>query len=171
MVKQADTNHPVTVGLAWRIDRLAEVGLPDALQYHEYCPKEILFKEGPARVVQSVSAQRRTGGERPLFIGEFGMSTARDPQHGAEESLRNRIGRAPGTEEEQARLCGIVLDAVEKERLAGALAWCLHDYPIRNPDEAHFGLVRADGSLKPAAQTLRSAFERWAAALQAERRL
>lgn len=160
-IKQLDSNHPTTVGITFRIDRLSKVGMPDVLQYHEYCPKTLLFSKGPARVSESIAAQRRAGGARPLLIGEFGMSTARDTQHGVEESLRSKIGDAPGTEAEQARLYEIVLAAAEKELIAGVLAWCLHDYPIKNPNESHFGLVRPDGFLKPAALVLRNAYARW----------
>ena len=160
-IKQPDPNHLTTVGLAFRCDRLAGTGLPDVLQYHEYCPKAHLFAKGPACVSDSIAGQRRVGGARPLLIGEFGMSTARDPRHGAEESLRGKISDAPGTEAGQARLYGIVLAAAEKERVAGVLAWCLYDYPIKNPNESHFGLVRADGTLKPAALVLRGAYARW----------
>lgn len=161
LVRRLDPDHLATVGLTWRIDRLAAVGLPDALQYHEYCPKAQLFKDGPSRVLQSIASQRKTGGARPLLIGEFGLSTARDPQHGADASLRSKIGEAPGTEAEQARLYENVLAAAEEGRVAGALCWCLYDYPINNPNEAHFGLVRRDGSLKPAARALRDAYARW----------
>jgi len=160
-IKQLDPNHLTTVGITYRIDRLAEVGLPDVLQYHEYCPKSQLFAIGPARVRESITGQRRTRGSRPLLIGEFGMSTARDPQHGAEQSLLGKINDAPGTEAEQARLYAIVLAAAEKERVAGVLAWCLHDYPIKNPNESHFGLVRRDGSLKPAGLVLRDTYSHW----------
>jgi hypothetical protein len=131
------------------------------MQYHEYCPKVVLFEKGATRVSQSIARQRRTGGVRPLLLGEFGMCTARDPQHGAEESLRLTINDAPGTEAEQARLYEVVLAAAEKERVAGVLAWCPHDYPVKNPNEAHFGLVRPDGSLKPAGVVLRDAYSRW----------
>lgn len=161
LVRQLDPNHLTTVGLTWRIDRLATVGLPDVLQYHEYCPKAQLFEKGSSRVAQTIANQRKTGGARPLIIGEFGMSTARDELHGVEESLRAQIGAAPGTEADQARLYKIVLAAAEKDRVAGVLPWCLYDYPIKNPDESHFGLVRSDGSLKPAAQVLRASFLRW----------
>jgi hypothetical protein len=54
-----------------------------------------------------------------------------------------------------------VLVAAAKERVAGVLAWCLHDYPIKNPNESHFGLLRADGSLKPAALVLRDTYSHW----------
>jgi endo-1,4-beta-mannosidase len=160
-LKELDPKHLTTVGITYRTDRLAEVGLPDVMQYHEYCPKAVLFEKGVTRVSQSIAGQRRTGGVRPLLLGEFGMSTARDPQRGAEESLRPKINDAPGTEAEQARLYEIVLTAAEKEHVAGVLAWCLHDYPIKNPNEAQFGLVRPDGSLKPAGLVLRDTYSRW----------
>lgn len=160
-VKQLDPNHATTIGITFRCDRLMTVGLPDVLQYHEYSPKAQLFAQGAARVNVSIANQRRAGGARPLLIGEFGMSTARDPKNGADPALRGKLTDAPGTEAEQARLYEIVLAAAEKERVAGVLAWCLHDYPIKNPNESHFGLVRADGTLKPAAIVLRDAYLHW----------
>lgn len=160
-VKQLDTNHPTTVGIAYRIDRLASVGLPDVLQYHEYCPKTVLFEKGAARVGQSIAGQRRAGGTRPLVIGEFGMCTARDPRHGADESLKVKMGEAPGTEADQARIYEIVLAGAESAQIAGVMPWCLYDYRLRNPNESHFGLVRTDGTWKPAALVLQKAFARW----------
>ena len=55
----------------------------------------------------------------------------------------------------------IVLAGAEQRQAAGVLAWCLHDYPIKNPNESHFGLVRADGTLKPAALVLRNVYSHW----------
>lgn len=161
LIEQLDTNHLTTVGLTWRADRLKEVGLPDVMQYHEYAGKDVFFKDGPSRVLVTFGHQRKVGGARPLLIGEFGMSTARDEQHGAAPELHAKMSAATGTEAEQARLYGIVLAGAEQGRAAGALAWCLHDYPIQNPNESHFGLVRADGSLKPAAIVLRETSLRW----------
>jgi endo-1,4-beta-mannosidase len=161
LIKQLDSNHLTTVGLTWRADRLKEVGLPDVMQYHEYAGKEVFFKDGSNRVLVTFENQRKVGGARPLLIGEFGMSTARDDHHGAVPELRARMSATTGTEAEQARLCEIVLAGAEQGRAAGALAWCLHDYPINNPNESHFGIVRGDGSLKPAARVLRETFTRW----------
>lgn len=162
LVDRLDSRHPNTVGLTWRVDRLLETGLPDVVQYHEYAGKEILFVEGPGRVVETIRRLRKSAGAgRPVLIGEFGMSTARDPLHGVAPELRERIGVAPGTEAEQLKLCEVVLSGAERAGAAGVLAWCLHDYPIGNPDESHFGLVRADGTPKPAALLLRDTFARW----------
>jgi hypothetical protein len=161
LIKQLDPQHLTTVGLTWRADRLREVGLPDVMQYHEYAGKDVFFKEGPARVLVTVGHQRNVGGARPLLIGEFGMSTARDERHGRAPELRDIMNAATGTEAEQARLYEIVLAGAEQGHAAGALAWCLHDYPIKNPNESHFGLVRSNGSLKPAALVLSKAYSAW----------
>lgn len=160
-VKQLDTNHLVTIGLAWKSDFLRETGLPEVMQYHEYAPKAQLFTVGVPRVIQSIANQRRMGGTRPVLIGEFGLCTSRDPQFGVEASVREKINEAPGTEAEQAKLYKIILAAAEKERIAGVIPWCLYDYPIKNPNESRFGLVRADGSLKPAASVLKEVYQRW----------
>lgn len=162
-LRQLDTNHLSTVGIAFRTDRLVVTGLPDVMQYHEYAGREVLLREGPARVLASFGHQRKAGGARPLLIGEFGMCTARDPRFGADAALTAVLAAHPGTEAEQAKLYEVVLTAAREGRAAGALAWCLHDYAIRNPNESHFGLVRADGSLKPAAEVLRTAFTAWGA--------
>lgn len=151
-----------TIGFAYRTDRLAEIPLPKVLQWHEYAPKENLFEMGPARVLKSLSNQRLVGGSLPVFIGEFGMSTARDAKYGCAPASVEKLAKTSGTESEQERLYGIVLDAAEAASMPGVMAWCLHDYPIGNPNEAFFGLVRGDGSLKPAARVLQERYRRWA---------
>jgi len=72
-----------------------------------------------------------------------------------------RIGEPPGTEADQLWLFEVVLTAAGKDRVADVLAWCLHDYPIKNPNAAYFGLVRANGTLQPAVAILRDAYSRW----------
>ncbi len=160
-VKQLDPNHLTTVGIAYRTDRLVKAGLPDVLQYHEYTPKAVLFERGVSRVSEVIASQRRVGSPRELLIGEFGVCTARDPQFGADPALNTKLADHPGTEDEQARVFKIILEAAEKGQVAGVMPWCLFDYPINNPNESHFGLVRSDGSLKPAAIVLRETFSRW----------
>jgi len=166
-IKTVDPNHLTTVGLGWRIDLLAPLGLPDVLQYHNYAPKEQMYAQGTARVGTVVEDFRRHGGDRPLLIGEFGISTARDPEHGAGAAWAERLSHAPRTEAEQARLFEIVYEAVEEYRLAGAMAWILHTFPAREtgwltPEESMYGLYRLDLSPKPAADVTKRIFDRWA---------
>ena len=71
-------------------------------------------------------------------------------------------GAAPARED---RLYGITLQAEENLWIAGVLCWCLHSYPTKEtrfptPRESMSGLVRHDGSLKPAALRLRDTFRK-----------
>lgn len=165
-IKQLDGNHLVTVGIAYQIDKLAEVGVPDVIQYHEYAPKSQLFTQGTKRVESSIANMRKYGGTRPVIIGEFGMSTARDAEFGAGKEWQEKLPPPPGNEAEQILIYGIVFNAAEKAKIAGVLPWCLHSYPTQEkgfltPTESMFGLVRHDGTLKPAALFLRETFARW----------
>ena len=103
-----------------------------------------------------------------MFIGEFGVPTARDPQFGAPTNWTHRIGKASRTEADQAELYRRVLAAAAKFNIAGVAPWCLHSYEIRptgfvGADEGMFGIVRHDGTLKPAAAVLRETYAAWAA--------
>lgn len=160
-IKEVDPNHLVTIGITYRTDRLQEIGLPDVLQYHEYGASKKSAHLGAGPVRKTINNQRMKQTEHPLIIGEFGMCTARDPQHGTSPELAPKLNAAAGTEVDQAQVYSIVLEAVKQERVGGAIAWCLYDYPINNPNESQFGLIRLDGSLKPAADVLRDAFRSW----------
>ena len=165
-LKTVDPHHLSTVGIGWQMDRLAPAGVPDVLQYHNYAPKEEMFAQGVKRVGGTVEMLQRYGGARPVLIGEFGLSTARDPQFGAGPAWQDRLGPAPGSEAEQALLYGIILNAAEVYRLAGTMSWCLVSFPAREegfltPRESMFGMTRLDGTLKPAAILLRETYGKW----------
>jgi endo-1,4-beta-mannosidase len=167
-IKTVDPNHLTTVGLGWRVDLLDPEALPDVLQYHHYSPKEELFEQGTDRVRTVVENFRKHGGDRPVLIGEFGISTARDSEHGAGEAWAERLGPAPGTEEEQARLFGIILDAAEEFGLPGVMPWTLHSFHAQEtgwltPVETMYGLFRLDLTPKPAALLARERYARWGA--------
>lgn len=167
LIEEIDPTHPSTVGIGWQIERLVPLGLPDVLQYHEYSPKGMLWERGVDRVAETIATQRRLGGDRPLLIGEFGMSTARDPVHGAGPAWQDRLPEPPGTEADQRRTYRIILDAAERHAVAGVLPWCLHSYPTQEegfltPTESMFGLIRHNGTLKPAADLLRDRYAAWA---------
>lgn len=160
-IKEVDPNHLTTIGITFRTDRLREIGLPDVLQYHEYGTGKKSAHLGPEKVRKTINTQRMNQTERPLIIGEFGMCTALDPQHGTSPELVPKLNDQAGTEDDQAKVYSVVLEAAQEERIGGAIAWCLYDYPIKNPNESHFGLIRADGTLKPAALVLQNAYSRW----------
>ena len=105
-------------------------------------------------------------GRRPL-MQEFGMCTA--PRGSAGRTITDDFLGAPraqylASEEEQAAYYEAVLERLVQTGTGGAYAWCYGDYDSRLFDrpplanavrERTFGLVRADGSEKPAAGVFR----------------
>ena len=98
---------------------------------------------------------------------EFGLCTA--PSGSAGRTITDDFLGSPrsqylASEEEQATYYEVVLQRLIETGAAGAYAWCYGDYDSRLFDrpplanavrERTFGLVRADGSEKPAAGVFR----------------
>lgn len=147
-------SHLLTVGLAWQFDQLFDLGIyPDIAQYHEYSAAVGLPVAGHPEVrniADGLGGVQRIVGNRPILIGEFGHSTAGEANGGV-------------TEERQREIYQGVLEGAENRRILGVANWCLFDFV---PDwmgkkEQHFGIVRADGSLKPAGTLLQQTYLRW----------
>jgi endo-1,4-beta-mannosidase len=111
------------------------------------------------------------GAGKPVLFEEFGICTAAPGQ--ASYSVGPQYF---ASEDEGARYYEEVLDKLWNAGSLGAFAWCYGDYddslfgaPPCNthPHERTFGIVRADGSLKPAAEVL----QRFAAEPRPIRRL
>jgi hypothetical protein len=91
--------------------------------------------------------QLRAQTSKPILIEEFGWPTGPDCVENYSEAT-------------QVALFQAVVQAA-RGRTSGVLAWTLRDYDSGPTDrwdsrEEHFGLFRADGSLKPAADQLRA---------------
>ena len=108
-----------------------------------------------------------SGARRRTLIQEFGMCTAPKGSAGrtiADDFLGTSRSQYLASEEEQARYYEAVLEGLLSTGAAGAYAWCYADYDARlfslpplatAVRERTFGLVRADGSEKPAADVFR----------------
>jgi endo-1,4-beta-mannosidase len=108
-----------------------------------------------------------SGAGRRTLMQEFGMCTA--PKGSAGRTITDDFLGQPrsqylASEEEQATYYQVVLERLLATGAAGAYAWCYGDYDPRlfeRPPlatavrERTFGLVRADGSEKPAADVFR----------------
>lgn len=115
---------------------------------------------------------------KPVLFSEFGNPTCppgtvspynREPLPGEPKPSRKDLPKDAAayaclTEEEMATYCAAVLRKLHLEGCTGGLWWCWADYdpslralpPFdRAMHELHFGMIRADGTLKPVAQTLR----------------
>ncbi len=134
----------VTVGMG-RASSLWLPG-PDGRRVIDYSDVVSMHTYDAGTVAQELD-QLHTQTAKPIMIEEFGWPTG----PGCMENY---------TETTQVRLYQAVLDAA-KDRTSGVVAWTLRDYDAGPTDrwdtfEDNFGLIRPDGSLKPAALLLQA---------------
>ncbi len=132
----------VTVGMG-RAGNLWLPG-PDGRRVIDYSDVVSMHTYDAGTVAQELD-QLRAQTAKPIIIEEFGWPTG----PGCMENY---------SETTQVRLYQAVLDAA-KDRTSGVVAWTLRDYDAGPTDrwdtfEDNFGLIRPDGSLKPAAQLI-----------------
>ncbi len=148
-------NHLLTVGLCWQFDQLWDLGIyPDVAQYHDYSgaigiqPKN---KPEVRTISGDLARNKKFIGNRPLLIGEFGISTEVSEPRGVDEAKQKAIYQG-------------IFDGAEDQKIIGVMNWTLFDFI---PDwmgkfERKFGIVRADDTLKPAGVLLKSTYKKWA---------
>jgi endo-1,4-beta-mannosidase len=151
-----------------RVDDLAAVADEDVMHaYPLYCATARSFLD--AELVPfscALTAGLAGSGRRPL-MQEFGLCTAPPGDNGhsfTDDFLGEPRTQYLASEEEAAIYYQAVLDRLVATGAAGAYAWCYADYDERLFDrppldtavrERTFGLVRANGSEKPAAGVFR----------------
>ncbi len=126
------TTQDLTIGMAWRGDELKGIGVsPDIYQYHEYSGGS------KSHIDTTLSDVKSQWPGKPIFIGEYGIGTNSNSEANQNQIYKN------------------VMDAVsESGGIWGTSPWCLWDYPGVSGNEGAYGILRADGSDKPAVNTL-----------------
>lgn len=152
-----------------RVDDLARVADEDVMHaYPLYCEAARSFLD-PELVpfACALTAGLSNSGRRPL-MQEFGLCTAPPGADGhtiTDDFLGEPRQQYLASEEEAAEYYRAVLERLVETGAAGAYAWCYADYDARLFDrpplatairERTFGLVRADGHEKPAADVFRT---------------
>ena len=147
---------------------------PTVIPSERQPPTVIPSERQPPTVIPS-ERQRVEGSappSRPTLMQEFGLCTAPKGEPGrtiTDDFLGKRRTQYLASEEEAERYYDAVLNRLAKTGAAGAYAWCYADYDARLFDrppldtavrERTFGLVRADGSEKPAARVFRAMRQR-----------
>lgn len=109
-----------------------------------------------------------SGARRPTLMQEFGLCTVPPGQRGrtiTDDFLGQSRAQYLASEDEGAAYYNAVLRRLVQTGAAGAYAWCYGDYDEALFDrpplatairERSFGLVRADGSEKPAVEVFRT---------------
>jgi hypothetical protein len=155
LIRKLMPNHLLTVGLTWQFDQLHDLGIyPDVEQYHEYSGavgRQPAGQPHVRNILEGIQEIRKIIGSKPLLIGEFGQSTAGSANGGA-------------TEERQREIYQGVFEGAEDQRILGVINWLLFDFgpSWMGAKEEVYGIVRTDGSLKPAGKLLKSTYADWA---------
>jgi hypothetical protein len=177
-VRRAAPGIPVQVGAHLpslrttthlRIDDLASVVDEDCMHaYPLYCDAARSFLDPELVPFSCALTSALAGKQRPTLMHEFGICTAARGQPGlsiSDDFLGRPLPQYLASEEEGAVYYEQVLARLAATGAAGAYAWCYADYDpklfARAPfdralRERSFGLVRSDGSEKPAAQVIRT---------------
>lgn len=152
-----------------RVDDLAVVADEDVMHaYPLYSDVARGFLDAELVPFSCVLTAELAGSGRPTLMQEFGLCTA--PPGAAGTTITDDFLGMPraqylASEEEAAQYYDAVLERLVRTGAAGAYAWCYADYDPRLFDRAplatavrerSFGLVRADGSEKPAAAVFRT---------------
>jgi endo-1,4-beta-mannosidase len=174
-LRRHDPDHPVTYGAHTpslethhhlQITTIAP--LLDPLSMHDY-PLHSGVARGPLdpEFVPYVTALTAALGGKPTWMQEFGVCTAA-PGTASHTITADFLGKPKpqflASEEAASAYYDAVLTRLHALRVPAALAWCYADYsqdlwdrpPLdRAIRERTFGLVRADGSEKPAVAVIR----------------
>jgi len=154
-------NHIVTIGLTWRFDVIHGVGVyPQVEQFHNYSSANGEPTTPGERNVRDdlINIYHNQIDKKPMIIGEFGFTSQVDKAQGW-----------TGSEEEQLRIYKGVITGAEKAQengvnILGVYNWCAFHFTElldNSPGEQAFGVIRIDGSLKPAGEYLKQTYARW----------
>lgn len=152
-----------------RVDDLAGVADEDVMHaYPLYSDVARSFLDPELVPFSCALTAALSGSGRRTLMQEFGLCTA--PPAGAGQTITDDFLGTPrsqylASEDEAAAYYDAVLQRLVETGAAGAYAWCYADYDRRLFDrpplatavrERTFGLVRADGSEKPAVEVFRA---------------
>ncbi len=151
-----------------RVDDLGEVCDEDVMHaYPLYSDVARTFLDPELVPFSCALTTALSGRGRPTLMQEFGLCTAPPGPSGrtiTDDFLGRPRAQYLASEDEAAVYYDAVLDRLVRTGAAGAYAWCYGDYDAtlfaRPPfatavRERTFGLVRADGSEKPAVDVFR----------------
>jgi len=169
-IKSVDRVHPVLIGLhlasldedvGLRVDHIAQV--TDISVMHGYSIYHSLARTPlDPDFVPFTCALTTALAQRPVLYEEFGVNTGWPDGPSRWEHVRQWDGSTRkiyfASEEDAAKYYAAVLPRLARVGALGAFCWCFGDYDSCvwdrppcdwQPHERFFGLVRADGSIKP----------------------
>lgn len=149
LTRDAAPGLPLSIGWSTADHAHRLLDQMDAVTFHDY-----QSADGAAARLSAVQA---TAGDRPVYVTEIG------------DSSFDMLAGFPGSETSQAQRLDQRLQALSSAD--GVMVWTLHDFPNVDASavggspwvqrlQASFGVLREDGTEKPAADVVRNAFGR-----------
>ena len=151
-----------------RIDDVGEFTDEDVMHaYPLYCNVARSFLDPELVPFSCALTAALSGRNRPTLMQEFGLCTAPPGSPGitiTDDFLGSPLSQYLASEDEGSTYYEEVLERLVRTGASGAYAWCYGDYDPQIFDrppistairERTFGIVRADGSEKPAADVFR----------------
>jgi len=152
-VRAVDSRHPITVGVGnyrnlWESanDGTTILSFVDFAAFHCY----------DAGALGAQIADTKAHTQKPVLLEEMGWPTA--PGANAPKGV-------VFSETQQNYLYNTMLAASKSNHIAGVIQWTLSDFPAASTTagkyasyEENFGLIRLDGSLKPAANIFKTGY-------------
>lgn len=143
-LRSLDAETPITIGWSTASAAAAAPVHGDIVSFHHYGPAD--------RLPAALERLRAVAGDRPVWLTEFGLPTW------------NTLWPNGHTEREQAAYVADVLRSTSELGVEAAFVWTLWDLASAPPDagrlpwrtgpQTNLGVLRADGSQKPAALLL-----------------
>lgn len=144
--RAAAPHHLITIGWSSAQAAAAFEGPLDLVSFHDYLPPETLANR--------YAALRTAHPTVPIVLGEYGLPTWNSP-----------LFANGHTEDEQAQYYADVLKEIRDSDAVGAVAWTMYDFdqipatvagrwPWQTGPQSRLGILRANGSPKPAAMLL-----------------
>jgi endo-1,4-beta-mannosidase len=181
-IRRAAPGTPIQVGAHlpslttennMRVDDLAAICDEDVMHaYPLYCDAARSFLDPELVPFSCALTAALAGSGRPTLMQEFGLCTAAPGTEGhtiTDDFLGQPRSQYLASEDEAAAYYDAVLEGLVRTGAAGAYAGCYGDYDAALFDrpplatavrERTFGLVRADGSEKPAVDVFRKLSQR-----------
>ena len=181
-IRRAAPGRPIQVGAHlpslttennMRVDDLAAICDEDVMHaYPLYSEAARSFLDPELVPFSCALTAGLAGSGRPTLMQEFGVCTAAPGTPGhtiTDDFLGQPRSQYLASEDEAAAYYDAVLEGLVRTGAAGAYAWCYGDYDAALFDrpplatavrERTFGLVRADGSEKPAVDVFRKLRQR-----------
>ena len=155
MLSEIDPNHINNIGFAYLLDRAVKVGLtfdkPNQTWHYHF------YRKTSADNIQSWITTYF--GDRPFILGECGDTSATASNDGAPRPYMGELWQRDVYETVLEARRGIL---ARGEKLLGIFPWIAFAFLKFGPnnDQGEYGLIREDGTLKPAGELLQQEYAR-----------